>query len=61
MSHVPITSVEHSPVSTTENQEYTEYILPGDLDKNFENSGVSKEYTQYYEGAHYQFASESNR
>lgn len=40
--------------------EYIEYILPGDLDKNFENSGVSKEYTSYYEGPHYQFASESN-
>jgi predicted small lipoprotein YifL len=46
--------------SGTFSREYTEYILPGDLDKNFENSGVSKEYTSYYEGPHYQFASESN-
>ena len=49
-----------SRVNNGKSREYTEYILPGDLDKNFENSGVSKEYTQYYEGAHYQFASESN-
>ena len=47
-------------VDNGKSREYTEYILPGDLDKNFENSGVSKEYTSYYEGPHYQFASESN-
>ena len=46
-----------SRVDNGKSREYTEYILPGDLDKNFENSGVSKE---YYEGPHYQFASESN-
>lgn len=40
--------------------EYTEYVLSGDLEKNFENSKVSKEYTSYYEGAHYQFANEEN-
>lgn len=40
--------------------EYTEYIVPGDLEKNFKNSKVSKEYTSYYEGAHYQFANEDN-
>ena len=49
-----------SRVDNGKSREYTEYILPGDLDKNFENSGVSKEYTSYYEGPHYQFASESN-
>ena len=42
-----------SRVDNGKSREYTEYILPGDLDKNFENSGVSK-------GPHYQFASESN-
>ena len=49
-----------SRVDNGKSREYTEYILPGDFDKNFENSGVSKEYTSYYEGPHYQFASESN-
>ena len=41
-------------------REYTEYILSGDMDKNFSNSDVSKDYTSYYEGAHYQFANENN-
>ena len=49
-----------SRVDNGKSREYTEYILPGDLEKNFENSGVSKEYTEYYEGAHYQFANEDN-
>ena len=49
-----------SRVDNGKSREYTEYILPGDLDKNFENSGVSKEYTSTYEGAHYQFANEKN-
>ena len=49
-----------SRVDNGKSREYTEYILPGDLEKNFKNSGVSKEYTEYYEGAHYQFANEDN-
>lgn len=49
-----------SRVDNGKSREYTEYILPGDLEKNFENSGVSREYTEYYEGAHYQFANEDN-
>lgn len=58
-------SVDHfsgtfSRVDNGKSREYTEYILPGDLEKNFENSGVSKEYTSYYEGPHYQFANENN-
>lgn len=40
--------------------EYTEYILSGDLEKNFENKDYSTTYNEYYEGAHYQFASEKN-
>lgn len=38
--------------------EFTEYILPGDLEENFANSGYSKEYNEYYQGAHYKFATE---
>lgn len=49
-----------SRVDNGKPREYTEYILPGDLEKNFENSGVSREYTSYYEGPHYQFANEDN-
>ena len=46
-----------SRVDNGKAREYTEYIMPGDLDKAFENSKVSKEYNEYYPGAHYQFAS----
>lgn len=49
-----------SRVNNGKSTEFTEYVLSGDLDKKFSNSGVSREYTQYYQGAHFQFASESN-
>ncbi len=49
-----------SRVDNGKPREYTEYILPGDLEKNFERSGVEREYTSYYEGPHYQFAREDN-
>lgn len=49
-----------SRVDNGKSREYTEYILPGDLEKNFDNSDVSREYTSYYEGPHYQFANEDN-
>lgn len=49
-----------SRVNNGKSREYTEYILPGDLEKNFKNSGVEREYTSYYEGEHYQFANEDN-
>ena len=37
-------------------REFTEYIMPGDLDKAFANSNVDQEYNEYYPGAHYKFA-----
>lgn len=49
-----------SRVNNGKSREYTEYILSGDMEKNFTNSDVDIEYNEYYEGAHYQFASESN-
>lgn len=49
-----------SRVDNGKAREFTEYILPGDMEDNFNNSNVSKTYTDYYEGAHYQFASEEN-
>lgn len=49
-----------SRVDNGKPREYTEYILPGDMEKNFANSSVEKEYNSYYPGAHYQFAGESN-
>ncbi len=49
-----------SRVNNGKAREFTEYIMPGDLDKAFSNSSVSKEYNQYYPGAHYQFAPKSS-
>lgn len=49
-----------SRVDNGKSREYTEYILSGDMEKNFANSDVDKEYNEYYPGAHYQFANESN-
>ena len=49
-----------SRVNNGKAREYTEYILPGDLDKNFKSSGYSTTYNEYYKGPHYQFASRSN-
>lgn len=49
-----------SRVDNGKSREYTEYILTGDMEKNFKNSDVDVEYNEYYEGAHYQFANESN-
>lgn len=40
--------------------EYTEYICTGDLDKRIDAYGYSTEYNDYYEGEHYNFASENN-
>lgn len=40
--------------------EFTEYILPGDLEKNFKNHNLSTEYNEHYPGPHYQFATEAN-
>lgn len=48
-----------SRVDNGKSREFTEYILPGDLEKNFSNKGYSKTYNEYYKGAHYQFSSES--
>ena len=49
-----------SRVDNGKPREYTEYVLSGDMEKNFENSDVDKEYNSYYEGEHYQFTSEES-
>ena len=50
-----------SRVDNGKSREFTEYIMPGDLEKAFaNNSGVSQEYNEYYAGAHYQFAPKAN-
>ena len=49
-----------SRVDNGKPREYTEYILAGDMDNNFEKSKVDREYNSYYEGPHYLFADEKN-
>lgn len=38
--------------------EFTEYILEGDLDKNFNSSKYSREYNEYYPGEHLKFSNQ---
>ena len=46
-----------SRVDNGKSREFTEYILSGDMDKNFSNSSVSETYTSYYKGQnHFNFA-----
>lgn len=45
-----------SRVDNGKSREFTEYIVSGDLDKNFSNSKYSTEYDKYYPGEHYQFS-----
>ena len=45
-----------SRVDNGKAREFTEYILPGDLDRNFSRSGYSKEYEEV-PSSHFQFAS----
>jgi len=48
-----------SRVNNGKPREFTEYILPGDMEKNFKNTKVSREYNEYKpEEPHFQFASE---
>ncbi len=41
-------------------REYTEYILTGEIEKYTKQLGIGTTYNEYYEGPHYQFASEAN-
>ncbi len=50
-----------SRVNNGKPREFTEYMLPGDMDKNFKNSSVDREYNEYAPTEpHFEFASESN-
>lgn len=49
-----------SRVNNGKSREFTEYILEGDIDKNFESHPkYSRTYNDYYSGPHYQFTSAS--
>ena len=47
-----------SRVNNGKSREYTEYIVSGDLEKNFSNTGMSTEYAAGFGEPHYQFARE---
>lgn len=50
-----------SRVNNGKSREFTEYILTGDMAKNFKNSSVDREYNEYAPTEeHFQFSSESN-
>ncbi len=49
-----------SRVNNGKAREFTEYILPGDLEKNFKNTGYSTTYNEYYMGDHWRFARRDN-
>lgn len=49
-----------SRVDNGKSREFTEYALEGDVDKNFNNTGIDKNYNEYYRGDHYKFATRAN-
>jgi len=49
-----------SRVNNGKSREFTEYILSGDLEKNFKNSGCDTQYNEYYQGPHFKFASDTS-
>lgn len=50
-----------SRVNNGKPREFTEYMLPGDMDKNFKNTNVDREYNEYKpEEPHFEFVSENH-
>lgn len=47
-------------INNGKSREFTEYVTTGELESRFKSAGYSTEYTEYYPGAHWQFASEAN-
>lgn len=47
-------------VNNGKSREFTEYILTGEIEKYTSQLGIDTSYTEYYEGPHYQFASEAD-
>ncbi len=49
-------SGDFSRVANGKKREYTEYIVSGDLEKNFNSKKYSTEYNEHYSGPHYTFS-----
>lgn len=47
-------------IDNGKSREFTEYVTTGEIAARMEAAGYSTEYNDYYEGPHFQFASETN-
>lgn len=47
-------------INNGKSREFTEYVTTGELESRFKSAGYSTEYNEYYQGPHWQFASEAN-
>lgn len=47
-------------INNGKSREFTEYVTTGEIEKRLKSANISSEYTEYYQGPHWQFASESN-
>ncbi|MCD8361533.1 MAG: DUF3048 domain-containing protein [Lachnospiraceae bacterium] len=49
-----------SRINNGKSREFTEYVTTGEIEDRMESAGIDVDYNEYYQGAHWQFASESN-
>lgn len=56
LDYVDNFSGSFSRIKNGKPREFTEYISPGNLSRNFAASGYTTQYNGYYQGAHYLFA-----
>lgn len=47
-------------IDNGKSREFTEYVTTGEIEKRMEAAGYSTDYNEYYQGPHWQFASEAN-
>lgn len=47
-------------INNGKSREFTEYVTTGEVESRMASAGIDTEYNEYYQGAHWQFASESN-
>lgn len=47
-------------INNGKSREFTEYVTTGEIESRLKSAGISSEYNEYYQGPHWQFASESN-
>ena len=47
-------------IDNGKSREFTEYVTTGEIASRLKSAGYTSEYNEYYQGAHWQFASEAN-